>query len=159
MPPVNPNRKIYIVPHSLTPNALPDGLEQGELAAELASSPPRLWIGAPAAISGGTGRVQLNVPGPQGVQGPQGFQGTEGNQGVQGPIGAQGSQGPQGFQGVQGAVGAAVVIKGTAADRAAIIALPGPHAVGDLWIALDNGHGHVFNGIGPPYTSASWDDV
>ena len=122
------------------------------VAVKNATNVPDVYLIHEDRTYGGFGGGGGGGPGPQG---PQGAAGAQGVQGVQGAEGAQGVQGPQGFQGVQGA-GAEVNIRGSAANAAAIHALPGPHTIGDLWIAVDTGHGHVFNGgVG----AAGWDDV
>src|SRR5215472_11804982 len=58
---LNPNRGKIKIPRSLMPDVPPDGLELGELAVELASTPPRLWCGWPGV--GANGRVQINAGG------------------------------------------------------------------------------------------------
>jgi len=52
----------------------------------------------------------------------------------------------KGADGTDGTDGSGVSIKGTEANEAAILALPGPHTEGDLYIAGDTGDGYVWDG-------------
>jgi collagen type VII alpha len=84
------------------------------------------------------------------VVGADGAQGVQGIRGPEGPPGAQGIQGIQGPKGDKGADGTSVHLLGSVANEAA---LPSGSAAGDLWVALDTGHGHVSDGAG------KWSDV
>lgn len=99
--------------------------------------------------------------GSQGIQGLPGSQGSVGPQGQAGPIGATGQPGqpgqtgspgltgpagPSGQPGVAGPQGTSIILRGTIPTSAS---LPTTGNVqGDIWIALDTGHGWVFsNGV------------
>jgi hypothetical protein len=86
--------------------------------------------------------------GDTGLQGPRGIQGVPGNPGQAGP---QGPTGPQGLQGPQGPAGTGVQIVGTVATPAQL-PLTYSGMTGDMFIAISNGHGFVWNGT-------SWVDV
>jgi hypothetical protein len=55
-----PNIDRVQIKRTPTPNAAPVGLWEGELSVEMASNPPRLWIGVPTSIDP-NGRRQLNT--------------------------------------------------------------------------------------------------
>lgn len=48
-----------------TPNAPPSGLLEGQLAVEMASTPPALWVGVPTAIDPSGRRLLNAAPAPQ----------------------------------------------------------------------------------------------
>ena len=54
--------KVQIL-RTVTPDAAPTGLLEGELAVEMASTLPRLWVGVPASVDA-SGRRQLNAAAP-----------------------------------------------------------------------------------------------
>ncbi|MEP7268127.1 MAG: hypothetical protein ABI844_10920 [Saprospiraceae bacterium] len=83
------------------------------------------------------------LQGPKGDQGIAGMQGAKGDQGVQGVKGDQGIQGIAGAKGDKGNDGTGVKIVGSVANAAA---LPATGMVGDMYIAQDNGNGHVWSG-------------
>jgi hypothetical protein len=89
---------------------------------------------------GPTGPAGANgLPGPAG---PTGLQGAAGTPGSAGPTGANGPTGPQGIPGQDGA---GVVIVGSVANAAAL-SPSYSGSVGDMYIAQDNGSGHVWDG-------------
>lgn len=116
--------------------------------AQLLSVPYALY----AKTAGSSGAV--GPTGPQGPTGPTGLTGEQGPTGVvgptgqQGPTGTAGTQGPTGPigpQGVPGQDGAGVTIVGSVANAAA---LPPSYtgSIGDMYIAQNNGNGHVWDG-------------
>ena len=112
------------------------------------------WVDASPSIAGQAGGAGPAGPvgpaGPQGPQGPTGLTGPQGPQGVQGPVGPVGPAGPTGANGVAGPAGPAgkdgtgVTIKGTVATSAALPTTG--NTAGDMWLAADTGHGHVWSG-------------
>jgi hypothetical protein len=83
--------------------------------------------------------------GPAGSAGPQGPQGANGADGASGATGPQGPAGATGPQGPAGQDGAGVTIVGSVANAAAL----NPSytgSIGDMFIAQDNGNGHVWDG-------------
>jgi hypothetical protein len=96
------------------------------------------------------------IRGAQGAQGLQGLQGIRGLQGIQGIPGLNGEPGPPGAAGSTGPAGPAGA-DGTSVRLLGSVAmagdLPAGAAAGDLWVALDTGHGWVSDG------AEGWDDV
>lgn len=100
---------------------------------------------------GGSTYGEIGVSELSGGVGPKGDKGDPGAPGVQGPKGDTGSVGPKGDKGDQGAqgpkgdAGSGVKIVGSLPNAAA---LPFPYTglVGDMFIAQDNGNGHVWTG-------------
>jgi len=108
-------------------------------------------IGATGPI-GPTGPTGATGPeGPEGPTGPTGPKGDTGATGATGSTGATGATGPEGPEGPIGETGAGVEVIGSVSDSTSL----DPSyvgAVGDMFIAQDNGYGHVWNG-------SAWDDV
>ena len=134
----------------------PQGIQgpQGEMGPE-----------GPQGIQGPEG--PQGIQGEKGEKGDQGEMGPQGEVGPQGPMGAQGLQGekgeafkyedfteeqlealrgPQGPQGPAGSDGTSVRIMGSVANVDELNQING-ESVGDGYIAEDNGHLYVFNGV------------
>lgn len=116
----------------IQPQLLVDGA-QLNLGALRELSPPT--VAAP--------RYTVAPAGPQGPQGPPGAAGSPGPAGPQGPAGADGARGPQGLPGRDGKDGAGVTIRGTVPTATS---LPATATAGDMYIAVDTGHGHTWDG-------------
>jgi len=96
-------------------------------------------------VKGDTGAVgPIGLTGPIGPKGDQGIQGIKGDKGDKGDQGIQGIQGLKGDQGIQGPVGSSIVVKGSVANAAALPAAG--NTVADMWITIDTGNGHVWDG-------------
>jgi len=98
------------------------------------------------AETSGSGAVGPTGPqGPAGANGATGPTGLQGNAGTAGATGPQGATGPTGPQGISGQDGAGVVIVGSVVNAAALNPSYGG-SIGDMYIAQDNGNGHVWDG-------------
>ena len=101
-------------------------------------------IAGPVGPAGPTGSVGPAGPtGATGAAGPAGAQGNPGATGPQGATGSQGAQGIQGEQGIQGPPGLGLLFKGTVATSADLPTTG--NTQGDMWVALDTGHGWVWD--------------
>ena len=89
-------------------------------------------------ITGPTGPIGLT--GPSGPTGPSGATGVAGPTGSSGPTGATGAQGNTG---ATGPIGRGIRVVGSVTSAGE---LPPSSDIGDMYIALDNGHGWAWDG-------------